>query len=185
MITSIFASGIVFLLCLAAHLITMRLRPVKGRLHAMTAAFLPGFPLGVLLVFLLHRMGGWPVNLDGEESPLLAYILAPLLHLLLFFFFVECFYHIERSVTLRLLVELLEHPKGAATTEEIMREYSVDDMIRRRLADLLRNGWVRESDGRFQLTDKGRRLDHVWATPDLAERSGASRILRPARRWCE
>jgi exodeoxyribonuclease-3 len=31
--------------------------------------------------------------------------------------------------------------------------------------------------------DKGRRLDHVWATPDLAERSGASRILRAARGW--
>lgn len=31
--------------------------------------------------------------------------------------------------------------------------------------------------------DKGRRLDHVWATADLTERSGASRILRAARGW--
>lgn len=31
--------------------------------------------------------------------------------------------------------------------------------------------------------DKGRRLDHVWATPDLAERSGGSRILRATRGW--
>jgi exodeoxyribonuclease-3 len=31
--------------------------------------------------------------------------------------------------------------------------------------------------------DKGRRLDHVWATPDLAERSGGSRIAREVRGW--
>jgi exodeoxyribonuclease-3 len=31
--------------------------------------------------------------------------------------------------------------------------------------------------------DKGRRLDHVWATPDLASGAGRSRILRAARGW--
>jgi exodeoxyribonuclease-3 len=31
--------------------------------------------------------------------------------------------------------------------------------------------------------DKGRRLDHVWATPDLAARSGGSRIARHVRGW--
>lgn len=31
--------------------------------------------------------------------------------------------------------------------------------------------------------DKGRRLDHIWATPDLAARSGASRVARHARGW--
>ena len=31
--------------------------------------------------------------------------------------------------------------------------------------------------------DKGRRLDHVWATPDLARGAGGSRILRGARGW--
>ena len=35
----------------------------------------------------------------------------------------------------------------------------------------------------WQAADKGRRLDHVWATPDLAERSGASRIARHVRGW--
>ena len=31
--------------------------------------------------------------------------------------------------------------------------------------------------------DKGRRLDHIWATPDIAPTSHSSRILRPARGW--
>ena len=35
----------------------------------------------------------------------------------------------------------------------------------------------------WQAADKGRRLDHIWATPDLAERSGGSRIARHVRGW--
>ena len=31
--------------------------------------------------------------------------------------------------------------------------------------------------------DKGRRLDHVWATPDIAGAAHSSRILREARGW--
>jgi len=31
--------------------------------------------------------------------------------------------------------------------------------------------------------DKGRRLDHVWATPDIASAAHGSRILRDARGW--
>ncbi|HQY42646.1 MAG TPA: exodeoxyribonuclease III [Paracoccaceae bacterium] len=31
--------------------------------------------------------------------------------------------------------------------------------------------------------DKGRRLDHIWATPDIANATHGSRILRAARGW--
>ncbi len=35
----------------------------------------------------------------------------------------------------------------------------------------------------WDAADKGRRLDHIWATPDIAGAASASRILRPARGW--
>ena len=35
----------------------------------------------------------------------------------------------------------------------------------------------------WDAADKGRRLDHVWATPDVAPSAAASRILRDARGW--
>ncbi|MEM8591831.1 MAG: endonuclease/exonuclease/phosphatase family protein, partial [Pseudomonadota bacterium] len=31
--------------------------------------------------------------------------------------------------------------------------------------------------------DKGRRLDHIWATPDLAGSASGSRVLREVRGW--
>lgn len=35
----------------------------------------------------------------------------------------------------------------------------------------------------WQAADRGRRLDHVWASRDIAAAGHASRILRPARGW--
>jgi exodeoxyribonuclease III len=37
----------------------------------------------------------------------------------------------------------------------------------------------------WELADKGRRLDHVWASPDLAPNSGGSRIARHVRGWSQ
>ena len=35
----------------------------------------------------------------------------------------------------------------------------------------------------WDTADKGRRLDHIWATADIASAAHSSRILRPARGW--
>ena len=35
----------------------------------------------------------------------------------------------------------------------------------------------------WDAADKGRRLDHIWATPDIAGAAHSSRILRAARGW--
>lgn len=35
----------------------------------------------------------------------------------------------------------------------------------------------------WDAADKGRRLDHVWATPDIANAGHSSRVLREARGW--
>jgi exodeoxyribonuclease-3 len=35
----------------------------------------------------------------------------------------------------------------------------------------------------WDAADKGRRLDHIWATPDISGAAHSSRILRPVRGW--
>lgn len=35
----------------------------------------------------------------------------------------------------------------------------------------------------WDAADKGRRLDHIWATPDIASAAHGSRVLRAARGW--
>ncbi|MEO6396339.1 MAG: exodeoxyribonuclease III [Devosia sp.] len=37
----------------------------------------------------------------------------------------------------------------------------------------------------WQLSNRGRRLDHIWSTADIAAHSSAAEIIRPARGWSD
>jgi len=43
--------------------------------------------------------------------------------------------------------------------------------------------WWSYRAAEWDAADKGRRLDHIWATPDIADAAHSSRILREARGW--
>lgn len=153
MATAFISSFLVTALWIRAHLLIVHQKPCEHRLKAMTFAFLCSLPLLFLFLFFLQQ---WPtvfLKLNGQENCFLAYIYAILLHILFFFFFVECFYHLERSVTLRLLVEIHQSPKPVKV-EEMEKNYSLDDMILRRLDNMLHNGWLYQKNGHWLLSQK-------------------------------
>jgi len=55
------------------------------------------------------------------------------------------------------------------------------------LADTHPNGnlysWWSYRSPDWDAADKGRRLDHVWATPDISNAAHSSRVLRDVRGW--
>jgi exodeoxyribonuclease-3 len=57
------------------------------------------------------------------------------------------------------------------------------DVTRKDLPQGQLYSWWSYRSPEWDAADKGRRLDHIWATPDLAARSGGSRIARHARGW--
>jgi exodeoxyribonuclease-3 len=57
------------------------------------------------------------------------------------------------------------------------------DVTRQDIPDGQLYSWWSYRAKDWAAADKGRRLDHVWATPDLAGAAGGSRILRDARGW--
>ncbi|MEL6642374.1 MAG: exodeoxyribonuclease III [Pseudomonadota bacterium] len=57
------------------------------------------------------------------------------------------------------------------------------DITRQDIPEGLLYSWWSYRARDWDAADKGRRLDHIWATPDLAEGAGGSRILRDARGW--
>ena len=135
------------------QLIVMLFRPARNRFYAMLTGYLASLPL----VYLVYR---WlPLPEDAVTGTAAHYGLglfhAYFLHLMLFLLYVEMFYHVERSVTLRFLVTLLEAPDRSARLREVQQEYSLDDMIRRRLADLHQNGFIRDQAGRWHTRGKG------------------------------
>ena len=154
--TAVIASLAATTLWIIAHLVAMRIKPAKNRLAAMFKAYLLSLPVLLAALAILNHDEQLVLSLNGREHALISWFYALVLELLFFFCFVECFYHIERAVTLRLLVEIQAIEKTGASIETIMKDYSVDEMVVRRLADLGRSGFVIKTGERFTLSAKGR-----------------------------
>ena len=144
------------LVWVVAHLLHMHRAPTKDRLAKMFQAFVATLPLALALAAVMLHQPEWRVALAGTEHPASAYGMAVLMHVLFFFCYVECFYHVERAVTLRMVIEIQRHPGGTPTVAQLASAYGVDDMIRRRLDDLKRNGFLKFDGERWHLTAKGR-----------------------------
>ena len=81
-------------------------------------------------------------------------------HLLFFFAYVEFFYYVERSVTLRVLVEI--HKRPGRTVEDVRDRYSVKRMVSDRLGAMKENGFVGRRGERWLLTAKGRVFARIF-----------------------
>ncbi|MFD1880432.1 exodeoxyribonuclease III [Paracoccus pacificus] len=57
------------------------------------------------------------------------------------------------------------------------------DVTRRDIPDGRLYSWWSYRARDWDAADKGRRLDHIWASPDIASAAHGSRILRPVRGW--
>ncbi len=57
------------------------------------------------------------------------------------------------------------------------------DVTRRDIPEGRLFSWWSYRSPDWDAADKGRRLDHIWATPDIAGAAHSSRILRDARGW--
>ena len=57
------------------------------------------------------------------------------------------------------------------------------DVTRQDIPEGLLYSWWSYRARDWDAADKGRRLDHIWATPDIAGAAHQSRILRDARGW--
>lgn len=156
MAIGLIAALLATLLWITLHLIAMHRRPTPRRFPAMSRAALLAFPLVPALIFIILHQPEWREALAGVEHPAAAYGMGILLHILFYFCFVECFYHVERAVTLRMVIELFEEPEKAMPLNAMLAHYPVDDMIRRRLEGLQESGFIRHIDGIWHLTPKGR-----------------------------
>ncbi len=57
------------------------------------------------------------------------------------------------------------------------------DVTRQDIPDGNLYTWWSYRSPQWDTADKGRRLDHIWATPDISSAAHSSRVLRDARGW--
>ena len=153
MLQGIITAVLVTLLWVLAQVLVMHIRPAGNRFKAMLAGYLASLPLVFVFSLWITPLLAPSAAASAGGPPLFH---ACLSHLLLFFLYVECFYHIERSVTLRFLVEILQ--RRDPRVEDIRGQYSISDMITARLDVLRQNGFAEERAGRWHLKAKARLL---------------------------
>ncbi len=82
------------------------------------------------------------------------------------------------------LLKIVSHtPIEVAHLAEAKEAGKWVDVTRQDIPDGRLFSWWSYRAPDWNAADKGRRLDHVWATPDIAGAGHGSRILRAARGW--
>jgi hypothetical protein len=135
--------------------LVMPVRPAQNRVGAMFLGYFFSLPFVFLGYRWIPPLGVWIADAATVESPTMGLFHAYFFHLLLLFFYVECFYHVERSVTFRLLVELLKSGETGLPLQALQSRYPVDEMIEQRLQILCDKGLLDTRGNAWILCPKG------------------------------
>ncbi len=82
------------------------------------------------------------------------------------------------------LLKIVSHtPIEIEHLEQVRAAGDWVDVTRQDIPEGLLYSWWSYRSPDWDAADKGRRLDHVWATPDIAPAARGSRILRAVRGW--
>lgn len=141
--------------------VLMHWRPAENRFLAMVLGYLVSLPLVYVVYRWLPQLSDGIAAAMRAEAPSMGLFHAYLVHLLLFLFYGECFYHVERSVTLRLLVEVLKHSDQGVPLDAIRQHYPVEEMIQRRLEVMRDRGLVEQRGDSWHLRSMGTLLARV------------------------
>ena len=84
------------------------------------------------------------------------------------------------------LLKVVSHtPEEVAALAEVQEAGQWVDVTRADISDGKLYSWWSYRAADWDTADKGRRLDHVWATPDIAGSAHSSRVLRHVRGWTQ
>lgn len=128
----------------------------KKKFWTLTLLFMGTFPFYALFYFWIPpNFFFLPPSLS--QTPLwVGFANGLILHILLYGTYVECFYYVDRPLTLRMLVEVLQAPGHTLTLHELQTRYSFREMIRSRLEAMVHNGYLLAEAQGYRLTSKGR-----------------------------
>jgi hypothetical protein len=136
--------------------IVFQLRAPEKAFASMVAWFVP-MPVAYVALHLLTPpdLGVLPERFAGGAAALsLPNGLALLI--LLFLTGVLFYYHADRSITVRLLIEMARAPQQRMTIDQMQAVCGVEVLMHDRLHTMAMNGFLEERDGVFHLTPKGR-----------------------------
>ena len=80
------------------------------------------------------------------------------LHFCLFMLYTHLYVGIDKSVSVRIMGELVTRPKKRLTYKELDNLYSPRNMVQARLNLLVEKGWLKENNGKYECLSKAKKL---------------------------
>lgn len=169
MIKPILLGFLSFLVFLSAHAIIFRFAGLNERFRAIKWIFYSIIPFYAALYFaipskfiVIDTAGtgilGWSASLGTviKVNSALYFLSGLMLYVFLFLGYCQFYFIVDRSISVRIMIEI-ENSRGKRLSEgEIFDVYPFDGILRRRLEHMLYGGYLREESGYYVNTRKGR-----------------------------
>ena len=140
-----------FILFLLIHVVIFHNRQVKKRFNTLVMIFLSLFPIYVLIYSLTSDF-----LTNFTSSALVSFLNGILIYILLFFGYGHFYFLVDRSISVRTMVELENSRERKLTYEQLKEVYSPDNLLLRRVGEMLNGKYIIENSGCYKTTRKGR-----------------------------
>ena len=159
-----------FIIFLFLHIIIFHNCKIKQRFRVLMRIFYSLLPLYILLYTLVPTdtliiMPADPRLTLGSViglSKVFNFLLGILIYLLLFFGYCQFYFIIDRSISVRIMIEVEKSKDKKLTLEEIKRAYSPDYILSRRLKHMIDSKYIIEDAGSYKNIQKGRIVAKVF-----------------------
>lgn len=145
-----------FLLAAIVHILIFHYVRVKFRARLLELIFVFFFVIQIILMIVIPENFLWP---DINYSLLLniaTFVNGLMLYLLLFFFYANNYFVTDRSISIRIMIELENSPQQGLSKEELYQYYNGDMIMDKRLNDMIYGQYVKLVNGKYINTKKGK-----------------------------
>ncbi len=157
MLEKIILSFIAFVLFLVVHWVVFHFWQIINRFRVVNRIFLI-FLFGYTAMSALIPDGSWygGVVTGTAVGRLLTYLNGLAIYIFLFVSYAQFYFLIDRGISARILTEIEETPAKELSFTELTSRYVPHQLLTRRLEDMRYGGYLIETNGRWQMTPKGR-----------------------------
>jgi hypothetical protein len=155
MLKGLLLSGLLVAIWVVVQGVVFHVVAPRKAFSSMVGAFAPTVPIYFLLYYVTPAdLGLLPPEFVGMDWRL-GLGNGLVVHVLLFLTAGLFYSHADRSITIRLLIELARAPEQRLTLAEMQATCGVEVLMQDRLDIMVRNGFLAASGDRFVLTSKG------------------------------
>ncbi len=147
-----------FFLFLVLHVVVFRFIKPEERFRTLTLIFYGLLPLYIVVYFLLPG-ARWFSTLHE----FLDFLAGLFLYIFLFLGYCQFYFIVDRSISVRVMMEIENSGGEGRGFDEIKRLYSFDHILSRRLEHMVYGGYLEKKGERYVNTRKGHTVASLFA----------------------